>query len=141
MLAKALLIWIGLLVVAVLNGGVRNAVLAPRFGELAGHVISTGILCGVILSVAWLTIPWLGPRGAHQALLIGTVWMVLTVAFEFLGGHYLFGHSWQRLLADYDLLRGRVWILVPLASLLAPLWAFSRRGERDGGSQVSGQRR
>lgn len=127
MLAKALLVWILLVVVAVLNGGARNAFLAPRFGELGGHVIGTGILCGVIFFVAWLTIPWLGPRAVHQALLIGTVWMFLTVAFEFLAGHYLFGNSWTRLLADYNLLRGRVWILVPLASLLPPLWAFSRR--------------
>jgi len=127
MLAKALLIWILLVVVAVLNGGVRTAFLAPRFGELGGHVISTAILCGVIFVVAWWTIPWLGPRGVRQALLIGTVWMVLTVAFEFLAGHYLFGPSWARLLAGYNLLHGRVWIVVPLATLLAPARAFSRR--------------
>lgn len=126
MLAKALLVWILLVAVAVLNGGLREAFLAPRFGELGGHVISTGILCGLIFSVAWLTIPWVGPRGVQQAQLIGAAWAVLTIAFEFLAGHYLFGNSWERLLADYNLLRGRVWILVPLASLLAPRWAFSR---------------
>lgn len=73
-----------------------------------------------------LTIPWLGPRAVHQALLIGTVWIILTIAFEFLAGQYLFSNSWTRLLADYNLLRGRVWVLVPLATLLGPLW-FSRR--------------
>jgi hypothetical protein len=57
-------------------------------------------------------------------MLIGAVWLALTLAFEFLAGHYLFGSSWERLLADYDLLRGRVWILVLLATLFAPAWGF-----------------
>lgn len=36
---------------------------------------------------------------------------MLTVAFEFGFGHYVAGHSWDKLLADYNLLRGRVWSL------------------------------
>ena len=35
----------------------------------------------------------------------------MTVAFEFGFGHFVAGHSWQRLLGDYNLLEGRVWLL------------------------------
>lgn len=48
----------------------------------------------------------------------------MTIAFEFLAGHYVFGHPRQTLIADYDVFQGRIWILVLLANLLAPLWAF-----------------
>lgn len=59
--------------------------------------------------------------------MVGTVWVALTVAFEFLAGHYVFGNSWERLLADYNMVRGRLWILVLLANLFAPLWAFLQK--------------
>jgi hypothetical protein len=45
----------------------------------------------------------------------------------FLGSHYLFGNPWQRLLADYNLAQGRIWVLVPLATLVAPVIAFALR--------------
>ena len=56
--------------------------------------------------------------------MVGTVWVALTVAFEFVAGHYVFGNSWERLIADYNVFRGRIWILVLLMNLFAPLWAF-----------------
>jgi hypothetical protein len=52
---------------------------------------------------------------------------VLTLAFEFLAGHYLFGHPWATLLADYNLARGRIWLLVLVATLLGPVLAYAVR--------------
>jgi hypothetical protein len=121
---RAIVIWVLLLGVAVLNGTAREFLLAPRLGAQAGHVASTLILCAAIFVVALLFTRWIGPRSRGGAMLIGAVWLALTLAFEFLAGHYLFGSSWERLLADYDLLRGRVWILVLLATLFAPAWGF-----------------
>jgi hypothetical protein len=127
MLFRAFAIWIVLLILAVLNGALREAFISPRLGEPAGHVISTGILCATIFLVAWLSIPWIEVRSGRDVLLIGIQWVVLTVAFEFLAGHYLFGNSWDRLLADYNVFRGRIWVFVLVANLLAPLWAFWQR--------------
>jgi hypothetical protein len=45
----------------------------------------------------------------------------MTVAFEFLVGHYIFRTSWARLLSDYDVLGGRVWLLVLATVAFAPL--------------------
>jgi hypothetical protein len=56
------------------------------------------------------------------------LWVALTLAFEFLAGHYLFHKPWAALLADYDLSRGRIWILVLVATLLMPLWLARERG-------------
>jgi len=51
----------------------------------------------------------------------------LTLAFEFLAGHYLFHNPWSRLLEDYDVARGRIWILVLFTTLLAPRVCASLR--------------
>jgi hypothetical protein len=45
----------------------------------------------------------------------------MTVAFEFLAGHYIFGSPWDRLLEDYNLFGGRIWLLVLATSAFAPL--------------------
>jgi hypothetical protein len=124
MLFKAFIIWILLLILAVLNGAIRDLFISPRLGEQAGHVISTVILCATIFLVAWLSIRWIGADSGRNALLVGIQWVLLTIAFEFLAGHYLFGHTWERLLADYNLFRGRVWVFVLATNLLAPLGAF-----------------
>jgi hypothetical protein len=124
MLVKAFIIWLALVVLAVVNGGVRTALILPQTGEAVAHVISTVLLGGIIFLVAWLSVRWMGPRTARDAFRIGVLWLTLTVAFEFLAGHYLFGTPWATLLADYDLIHGRIWPLVLVANLLAPLWAY-----------------
>lgn len=120
---KAVVIWISLSVLAVLNGITRNYLITPVTGEHGGHVISTVILCVVIFFVAWLVIGWIRPGDPGEARVIGLLWVLMTLAFEFLAGHYLFGHSWNRLVADYNMARGRVWTLVLFASYFAPIWA------------------
>ena len=125
MLPRALLVWVALAAVAILNGMTRERLLTPRVGPYVGHVLSTVSLCALILLVAWLTLDWLAPRGRTQAWTIGATWLSLTLAFEFLAGHYAFGHPWSRLLADYNILRGRLWVLVLLTTLFAPMWIHS----------------
>ena len=117
MLPRALVIWVGLLVVAVMNGALRVLVLEPVIGMYGGHVASALILSALIGLVAWLSINWIRPHSMREAFAIGGYWLALTVAFEFLAGHYLFGSPWAALLGDYDLLRGRIWMLVLLATM------------------------
>jgi hypothetical protein len=70
----------------------------------------------------------MAPRGESDALLIGLFWVVLTVAFEFLAGHYVFGNAWQKLFADYNIVRSRIWLLVLITSLISPMLAAKLRG-------------
>jgi hypothetical protein len=118
---RSLVVWCAFVVLAVINGGFRDVVLTPRLGEHESHVIGTITLCTAILIVTWLTINWIRPAKSTDALLIGGVWVLMTVAFEFLVGHYIFRTSWARLLSDYDVLGGRVWLLVLATVAFAPL--------------------
>ena len=128
MIVRALAVWGLLLVLAVLNGGVRDTWLSPALGDTIGRASSSVLLALLILLATWLTIRWIGPTTQGQAMTVGALWVGLTLAFEFGVGHYGFGKSWAELLADYDLLRGRIWILVLLATFVAPMLTFTRRG-------------
>jgi hypothetical protein len=124
---RALVVWFGILVLASLNGAVRDLVVAPRIGDTIARAISTVILCGVIFLVTWYTIPWVGPRSPRQALVVGAFWLVLTLCFEFGAGRFA-GKPWQVLLEDYNVMRGRIWVLVPIVTLLTPWWIGRMRG-------------
>jgi hypothetical protein len=127
---RAAAIWLALLVLAVANGAFRQAALDPGLGPMRAHPVSTLLLCVVILAVTALTIRWIGPKTAGQAWTIGIAWVTATLAFELLGGHYLFGRPWNALLADYALTAGRIWPLVLVTILVAPVWAERRLARR-----------
>lgn len=119
-------VWFVLLVLAFVNGGFREAVLIPRLGTTWAHIGSTALLCLLILVLTALTIRWLAPNSTVEALQIGLLWTAMTIAFEFLAGHYVFGTPWSKLLEDYNIAKGRVWILVPLTTAIAP-WLLMKR--------------
>lgn len=120
MVLRAVLIWCALLVVASINGAAREAVLIPRIGEVGGRAVSTLALSTFIVVLTWISIGWIAPRSAQQAWAVGVMWVALTLAFEFLAGHYLFHNPWSRLLEDYNVIRGRIWILVLITTLVSP---------------------
>ena len=123
MLLRALAIWCGLLVFAFVNGAIRTIWLTPAFGDPAAHVVSALLLSVVVLVAAWRAIGWLHPHTANDALLIGDEWVLLTIAFECLAGYYLFGASWEALLAQYNVVRGEMWEMVLVTMFVAPLAA------------------
>jgi hypothetical protein len=127
MILRASAIWLAILLLAIANGALRESVISPRTGPQLGHVLSTLLLCFLILVVAWFAIPWIAPGTRSRALAIGGWWLILTLAFEFLAGHYLFGDPWEKLLADYNVARGRIWLFVPIVTLFAPLLAQGLR--------------
>ena len=128
MLLRALTAWLGILILASLNGALRDLVMTPRLGDTLARAISTVLLCGLVLLVTWLTLGWIGPRSRRDTVAIGAVWVACTLAFEFLAGHYLFRKPWEVLLADYDLRRGRIWIAALVVTFFAPGWIARLRG-------------
>ena len=125
---RAVVVWFVILLLAIVNGGVREKWLIPRFGDVMGRALSTVALCGLVFLITWLTIGWIHPRSTGDAIRIGVLWLVLTLTFEFLVGHYGFGKPWPVLLGDYDVSRGRIWIAVLIVTLLAPLLTARWKG-------------
>jgi hypothetical protein len=125
LLARAGAAWLLLLAVMMVNGTFRVFVLQPPLGEDAARQAAcvTGIV--LILGTSALLRPWLGPLDTRGLLAVGFSWLVLTIAFEFLFGHYVAGMSFESLAAEYDVAAGRLWPLVLLTVLAAP-WITSR---------------
>ena len=130
-LARHLLAWFVLVAVAVLNGIIRQGGYSKVLPELAAHQVST--VTGMLVTgiVGWMLSRRWPLDSARQAWLVGCGWLLLTVLFEFGFGHYVAGHSWARLLQDYNVLQGRVWSLFLLWLLLMP-YLFYRLGRQPG---------
>jgi len=117
----ALAVWLLLLVVAFSLGAVRELLIAPAIGEPLAHVVGTLAFVAVMPSSTAVFVRRIGPRCSLTDLwLVGLLWLALTVAFEFLFFHFVARKPWEVLLADYNLLAGRIWLLVPLTELLGP---------------------
>ena len=106
--------------VAIGNGLFREKFLLGRFNELQAHQLSTVSMIGLLGVYVWFLFKLWLPVSGSQALFIGLLWFCLTVLFEFAFGHYVAGHSWSKLLHDYNILEGRVWIIALLWITLAP---------------------
>ena len=78
----------------------------------------------------WLILNWLKLRSNQHAARLGLTWRLLTVASEFLFGHLVVGNSWEALLGDYNLMAGRVWVLVLIWIAVAPIVLHRIQGRR-----------
>jgi hypothetical protein len=119
--------WFGMVILAILNGLMRNSVYGPHMRELAAHQLST--LTGIILFGIYIYIlTGIWPiESAKQAFLIGGIWLGMTILFEFVFGHFVMGHPWSKLLHDYNLLQGRIWILMLIWTGIAPYLFYQLR--------------
>ncbi len=112
--------WLLLVVAAIINGAIREAVYKNSLGDLRAHQVSTFtgiILFGVII---WgLTRLW-PLQSSKQTWIVAFIWLALTIAFEFLFGHFVTGTPWNKLLQDYNIWEGRLWPLILIWVTTAP---------------------
>ena len=118
---KSLGLWFILAVSAIVVATFRIGVLLPQFGEQTAHQLGTLLYLIVQFIIIYLFIRKMRIKDVKTLLKIGFFWVVITIIFEFVFGHYVMGHPWQKLFADYNLLNGRLWVLVLLNNLTAPL--------------------
>lgn len=127
MIWRYILAWLPMVLIAIINAGIREYTYAKFLGELRAHQLST--LTGIFALglYIWLITSIWPIHSTSQAFIIGFIWLGLTLAFEFLFGHYVMHNPWSRLLADYNILAGRVWIFVLIWTAIAPVIFFSMR--------------
>jgi hypothetical protein len=126
---RAVAVWLLLLFVALVVAVLRVKLLEPRVGELSAHVLGSLLVAAVFATLIFALAPWVVPDlDTRHLLVLGGAWTLATVGFEFGFGRLVMGHPWSRLLADYDLRRGRIWVLVLLVILVMPILAGFLRG-------------
>ena len=124
---KHFLFWLPMIVLAFVNAALRQLYFIKHFSELTAHQLSTItliVLCSIYVGVVF---PYLAIQSSKQAFLIGFVWVILTVLFEFSLGK-LTGKTWAYLLKDYDLMAGHIWPVFLVSLLLLPYLFFSIKG-------------
>jgi hypothetical protein len=127
---KAFALWLAILVVAILNGGFREAVLLKILERSTAFTLSGILLIACILLVSLLSTRWLGRLTLAQYLLLGAAWLALTLLFEF-GFGLLRGQSVASLLDAYRFRDGNIWpivLVVLVVVALAPSIAAFARG-------------
>jgi hypothetical protein len=122
-IVKALLIWLLILGLAFLNGGLRELVLVPLMGLPYALLLSGAILSACVLAVAMATLPKIGSITTYETLGVGVFWLLLTLLFEFGFGRFVQHKPWEELLEAYTFAHGNVWPIVLLVIVFAPLIA------------------
>jgi hypothetical protein len=125
---KALAVWLAILVVAVLNGAMRERVLAPRFGIRNGQIASGVLLTSAIFAASLAAAPWYGSLSSTGYWAIGLGWVLLTLVFEFGFGRLVQKRPWRDLLTAYTFKDGNIWPVVLAATLVSPWVAAGLRG-------------
>jgi hypothetical protein len=109
-----------MILIAVANGALREALLVPRAGEHRGPQLSSLLLIA-LFSIYFAVLFGVSPvTSTAEAFTVGLMWLALTLVFEFLLGRFVSRLSWQKMFAEYNLFAGRLWALVPLWVALAP---------------------
>ncbi len=127
MILKYAAFWLGLPFIGVLNGAIRELVYRDALGELFAHQLSS-VTAVVLISVyVWNIAGRWKLSSSSEALAVGLIWLIQTVIFEFIFGHYVIGHSWARLFEDYNVFEGRFWSIVLFWTTMAPLIVYRVR--------------
>lgn len=118
---SALGIWFLLSLIAIVNGAIRNFLITPYVGEYAGHFISTITFIIFMFVVVWVYLVKTKINSENILFKIGALWIGITIIFEFIFGYLVMGHTMEKLLNDYNIIKGRVWILVLFATFFSPI--------------------
>ena len=116
--------WLPLVLIAILNGALRELGYKRFIKELHAHQIST--LIGMVLVAIYVWIMGLiwPIESLTQAFQIGGIWLLLTILFEFGFGHFIMRHPWEKLFFDYNIFAGRVWLLFIVWTAVSPAVFF-----------------
>ncbi|SDK96409.1 hypothetical protein SAMN05660337_1861 [Maridesulfovibrio ferrireducens] len=116
--------WIPMIFIAIANGIIRETLYAKYLGELASHQLSSVTAIALFTFYTLFIQKQFPLHSSGEALLIGFMWLILTIAFEFLFGHFIMNNSWVILFEDYNIFKGRIWVLVLIALTILPFLIF-----------------
>jgi hypothetical protein len=162
--ARALAVWLLIILAESIHGTLRTLLLVPVVGDFPARQISVFTGAVIIFAIAWFTHRWVfapspGPRHVEAVipsdavkschsqpstgelagrfpgrnpsfpaeaahLIIGTLWVIFTIAFEITLGRLL-GMPWSRILEDYNLMQGGL-MPIGLLAMWATPWLVSR---------------
>lgn len=125
-LVRSMIVWLGIIPMAFINGGLREYVLIPLIGQIA-LPLSGVILCAMVFFLSYIFVPRLGKGTQGTYIIIGLIWIVSTILFEFLLG-FLIGETFANMLNSYNVFTGNLWLIVVLFIGFSP-WLAAKRNK------------
>jgi hypothetical protein len=117
----AILIWVGIIPVAILNGGLRQYVLDVYCGSWSSPLSGLILALCIYFVAMWLVTKIKNCRRADYSV-FGLIWFLLTNLFD-LTMILRSGGEISAFLQMYDVMSGNLWIIVVASALLSPILA------------------
>lgn len=118
---KTSLIWLMIALLAIINGIFRESILVSAMDQSMAIAVSGLTLSLIIFMVTYVSFPLFGKHHALTYFFIGVQWVVMTLLFEFLFGHYVLDKPWFSILQVFNIVKGDPMLLVLFVSLFSPL--------------------
>lgn len=125
---KGTLIWLMIVVIAIANGAVREKLLIPIIGSGISLPVSGLLLSLLIFIVAYVSVPYFGYGERNGYIAVGVLWFFLTLAFEFLFGHFIGGKPWADILQVFNIRSGDLFAIALITTLVSPWFSAKLRG-------------
>lgn len=125
---KTSMIWFTIAILAIVNGIFRESVLVSNLGPSMAVPVSGITLSFIVFIVTYVSFPLFGKHNSLAYFLIGLQWVVMTLIFEFLFGHFVIEKSWSSILQVFNVMTGNLFIIVLLVSLFSPLLVAKIKG-------------
>ena len=120
---RSIEVWIFISAIEVMHGVARASLLEPLIGDFPARQVAVFSGSALVVGIAFLFHSWMRTNSSRECLLIGGIWVLLTIAFEISLGKVVLQLPWSRILEDYDLVNGGLMPLGLLVMFLAPLIA------------------
>ena len=127
-LLKATGIWLLIVIAAIINGVLREKLIAPMVGVETALSISGITLSIMIFLFSLMSVSFLGALETKTYLFVGIFCPLLTLSFEFLFGHYVVGKSWNDIMRVFNIQKGDLFAVVLFVTAISPWVSAKIRG-------------
>ena len=126
---KAGIIWVIIALFAIMNGIFRENVLVSILGQLMAVSVSGIMLSIIVFIVTYVFFPLIEKHHTLAYFFIGVQWVLMTLIFEFVFGHYVMGKPWSSIFQVFNIIEGNLFIIVLVVSLFSPILAEKLKGK------------
>lgn len=127
-LARAFLVWLVIIFAESVHGTLRQLFLAPLVGDFPARRIAFFVGIVLIFLIAYFFMRWIAAPTTKSLFLVGLLWAILTLVFEFALGFLILGYESERVFEDYDVSSGGLMGFGFVFMLFAPFIAAKIRG-------------
>lgn len=122
---KAILFWFVLLIIALINATLRELtykpLLEPYIGIWAHQISSVTAILFFFIAIFFFIRNFKEKFSKKELIIIGSIWVLLTVLFETLMNFFLRKISLIQTLQTYYFWNGETWIFVLISLIVSPL--------------------